>query len=231
MNPEISVPEWEERLAKCIKILRTHDAEMKHFFGNHVFIPLKINKGRLLDKDSSDLRMLFFFTCTTRAGGVNVERIKTAMDYFNAQQDSLIEILNAKIDSNVKFERLCEIVYPERSIGVGQKIGSLFLELLVVYGGRELGLLPFLYLPIDTNVWRIFTDKLGVPPVELPKHIIGYKIWQPKFRTFQEKLRRIAEAHDSHRIHFDYLWYVGHICGSIKCIECWLQSICLNKEI
>jgi len=31
--PKISVSEWQEKLAGCIRILRTHDGEMKELIG------------------------------------------------------------------------------------------------------------------------------------------------------------------------------------------------------
>jgi endonuclease III len=220
--------ELNTKLARVIEELRTHDYDMKIFFDENVFNLLHINKNSLLDDSENDLRMLFFF-CLTQRRQQSLEDIIKGMDYFNKNQSNLVQILKRNFENpEEKFKRVKEIVYPprERGVGIGQKIGSLFLELLVLHGNSCQEVLPYLYVPIDANVQGVL-KKLGVK-AGVPR--VGTTTNESKFRRFQEWLAKIAGENNSYRIHFDYLWYIGHeFCRKNNCDKCWIRHICKSS--
>jgi len=217
----------DEILAMVIKELRNHDDYMKNFFNERVFRCLHINKNLLLDEGENDLRMLFFF-CLTQRRQQTFDNIIIGMNYFNKNQSNLVQTLEENFKNpEEKFERVEAIVYPHRKkgVGIGQKIGSLFLELLVLYGNTCQEILPYLYVPIDENVQSVL-EKLGIKDV--PR--VGTPINASKFRRFQDWLAKIADENGRYRIHFDYLWYIyREFCRNNNCDECWIQAICNSR--
>jgi len=124
------------------------------------------------------------------------------------------------------------LVYDAR--GVGQKIGSLILEVLIHYGEANQALEPKLFVPIDTHVQRIFSECLGLSNVPS----IGSPVWASNYLGFQQFLADNS-GEGTLRIYFDYLWFVGKVfCRKITenderyskgyrlCSMCWIKDYC-----
>jgi endonuclease III len=130
------------------------------------------------------------------------------------------------------WTNLKDLVY--HAPGVGQKIGSLILEVLIHYGDANANLERLLFVPIDTHVHRIFTECLGLD--NFPA--IGTSIDSRAYLSFQDFLAENTAERTS-RIVFDYLWFVGKVfCGKIVpnndgysrgyrlCSMCWIKDAC-----
>lgn len=112
-------------------------------------------------------------------------------------------------------------------IGVGQKIGSFILEVLIHYGENNPDLESKLFVPIDTHVHHIFNECLGIDDV--PK--VNTIITSQRFQNFQSMLQENT-YNKNPRIYFDYLWFIGKIfCtqrengnGFRLCNICWINE-------
>lgn len=109
---------------------------------------------------------------------------------------------------------------------LGWKIVGVFLKDVVYNCHIWSHLIDYLYLPIDTHIHKIFTEKLQVISKEhMPTYEHSYL--GRKNKRFQDELKMIHNP----RIEFDWFWYIGNrFCSNrISCDLCWIKDFCRKK--
>lgn len=209
---------------------------MFSFMENYIFNKVNVNRNNILDTVENFIEVIRF-CLETRPRRVNVQN-ENAINYFTFHYNPIHSAINQG-----DWELLKDLIYLKHKneeymiaeglnypIGVGQKIGSLILEVLIHYGESNPDLESKLFLPIDTHVQHILVECLGIDNV--PR--ISANVRTASFQNFQEYLR--VNTYDSNpRIYFDYLWFVGKIfCtqrengnGFRLCNICWCNEYCI----
>lgn len=200
---------------------------MFSFMERYMLLRIKVQRTEMLT-NRRNFNLVIDFCLRTNPYRLPLQRTK---DHFSAHFKTI-----KKYIERGNLEELRDLVYP--TIGVGQKIGSLILEVLIHYGQANANLEHQLFVPIDTHVHRIFTDCLGRDDVPS----IGASIDSGKYQRFQ-KLLTDNSAKGNPRIIFDYLWFVGKVfCGNVAhnndrysrgyrlCSMCWIKDLCQSPD-
>jgi len=198
----------------------------------YIFSQIKVPRTKVMTSRENFNKVIDF--CLQTRTKINNEELKKGKDYFNWK----FKKIKKKI-SQGDWENLEKTVYS--APGVGQKIGSLILEAIIHYGEANSNLEKQLYVPIDTHVYRIFKECLGLKNV--PE--VNSSPYSKKYVEFQKYLAENT-ANVIPRIYFDYLWFVGKVfCTKIDlnkkgysrgyrlCSMCWIKDYCIlpNKWI
>ena len=191
-----------EKLSGAFTVLVNKKSEMRNFFMHYMCESAGFDFENFVDSEMQFLRFIDF-CLHTRQRPVNSE-YAAGMEYFNNEYSAI----NRSI-SDSDLSELKRIVY--NAPGVGQKIGSLIIEMIFLYSKYENDeLLKEAFLPIDTHTERILRDSFGL---EVP--YIGSPVDSRRFLRFQEKLNNYTSEGKS-RVYFDYLWFVGKMfCSKI----------------
>jgi endonuclease III len=178
--------------------------------------------------DDKEQFMAFINFCLNTRQRKKEDDFKKGMKHFSDYYPQILKSIKEK-----RYNELQNIVYSAN--GVGQKIGSLILEIIYLYSKyRNENIIKKLYVPIDIHTERIFSDSLGI---KTPKSY-QLKTNNLKFIQFQDSLN--AYTNDRGRIYFDYLWFIGKMfCAKITdeksrgyklCNYCWIKEHCKNEK-
>jgi endonuclease III len=216
-------------LKKAYIILFNHKNEMENFMDHYLFKKIKINKNTFLNNKKDFLRFIVF--CLNTAQKAKKENIKGGKEYFRNQYKNMVTLLKKN-----DIKSLQNLVY--KSPGVGQKIGSMILEIIYMYSNkRNDNYAKDLFLPLDTHVIRLFEDSFKQKNI-LKEYEL--KIKNKNFLNFQESLKKYSNGMPI--IYFDYLWFIGKMfCNKIDeknennrgyrlCKYCWIKSCCSNNK-
>ena len=213
-------------IEKIFDILYSKREEMENFFGYYLFNTMKINRNEFID-DKEQFMIFIDFCLNTRQRQKNIDLIE-GTKYFDKKYTV---IANSIKENNISALR--NIVYSAK--GVGQKIGSLILEVIYLYSNyKDENIAKELFVPIDTHTGRMFKDSLGI---NVPRDY-QLKFDNKKFIEFQNSLNEYTNNRS--RIYFDYLWFIGKMfCSKIKneksrgfrlCKYCWIKDYCRNEK-
>lgn len=216
------------------RILITKREVMFSFMDSYLFSRANVQRNNMLNTQDNFINVIQF-CINTRQRTVNVQR-ENAINYFNFHYTA---IQNAVNQGN--WELLKDLIYLRHRneeymianglnypIGVGQKIGSFILEVLIHYGEANPDLESKLYVPIDTHVHHILSECLEVNITN------NLDITTPSFINFQNLLSENTHNNNP-RIYFDYLWFIGKMfCtqrqngnGFRLCNICWIRENCI----
>jgi endonuclease III len=211
------------------RLLATKRPFMFSFMERYIFAQIGVARTEALATSENFMRTIDF--CLMTRQRVRQNEYELAKTFF---ADNFTQIQANVADGN--WPALLPLVY--NAPGVGQKIGSLILEMLIHYGEANQALEPKLFVPIDTHVERILSECLGlnnVPSVGLP-------VWKQTYQDFQQFLANNS-AEGTPRIYFDYLWFVGKVfCRKINenneryskgyrlCSMCWIKDHCTYAD-
>lgn len=207
---------------------------MFSFMDRYLFSRANVQRNNILNTQQNFINVIKF-CINTRQRTVNIQR-ENAINYFTFHYNSIRlaikqgnwELLKDIIYLNHKNEEYMNengLNYP---IGVGQKIGSFILEVLIHYGEANPDLESELFVPMDTHVNHILSECLGV------NNINSLNITTPVFINLQNFLSE--NIYDNNpRIYFDYLWFIGKMfCtqrqngnGFRLCNICWIRDNCI----
>jgi hypothetical protein len=218
------------------RILTSKRNIMFSFAEHYLFQKANIQRTEILNTRENFIKVIRF-CINQRQRQVNDQR-ENAINYFKFHFTAIRKAINQG-----DWESLKNMIYNNHRnreymianqlhppIGVGQKIGSFILEVLIHYGENNPALESKLFVPIDTHVHHILSECLGIDNIPW----IDTNIASQSFIDFQENLR--ANIYDSNpRIYFDYLWFVGKIfCtqreygnGFRLCNICWIKEHCV----
>lgn len=222
-------------LVEVNRVLAEKRNFMFSFMENYICKKINVERNNMLDGIENFIEVIRF-SLNQRQRNVNVQN-ENAIKYFTFHYRAIKEAINdddwdslKKLiylnHKNKEYMVANRLSYP---IGVGQKIGSLILEVLIHYGETNPELESRLFVPIDTHVHHILSECLGVENVPISDNITSQR-----FKNFQNNLR--ANTYDNNpRICFDYLWFVGKIfCtqrengnGYRLCNICWIKKHCI----
>ena len=218
-----------ENLSKAYEILYAHKSEMENFMEYYVLKKMKISKDTFLSNEEDFLRLIKF--CLNTAQKVKKENIKKGLDYFKKRHRKFIEAIE-----NNDVEALQDVAY--NAPGMGQKIGSMLLEIIYMYSNkRNDELAKKLYLPLDTHVIRLLKDSFKINNIPQGNNL---KIDSKKFIDFQKSLEKYSSGKPI--VYFDYLWFIGKMfCNKIDensensrgyklCNYCWIKDCCENSN-
>lgn len=210
-------------------LLATKKPFMVSFMGSYIFSRIKVPRQETLSSSANFMKMIDF--CLRTRQRIKEKDFKLANAYFT---DNFKAVKQCLIDGN--WQEVKHLIYDAH--GVGQKIGSLILEVLIHYGEANKVLEPKLFVPIDTHVQRILSECLRLPNVPS----IGASVWASDYNVFQEFLTDNS-AEGAPRICFDYLWFVGKVfCQKINAIDggysrgyrlcpiCWIKDYCTHTD-
>ena len=212
---------------KCTHIILVNKKnEMKSIFTHYIFDKANIKSDTFLDNEIEFMNFIKF-CLSTRQRIVNND-MTNGLIYFEKKYLNIIDALES-----YNISELQNIVY--MSPGVGQKIGSLIIELIYMYSKyNNEEILKKAYLPIDTHTKRILENSYNI---EVPD--IGVTVKSKKFIEFQESLNELC-SEDKSRVYFDYLWFIGKVfCTKINkknsrgfklCNYCWIKDFCSNQK-
>lgn len=207
---------------------------MRDFMSNYMLRQLGLSfRDDLLEK--GNFMKIIDFCLRTRQRIIERDVTK-GEKYFDKNFELFLEYYN-----NNDMIRLKELVY--NCHGVGQKIGSLILEVFIHYKGGKEEIEKELYVPIDTHVKRVLEESFQT---HVPSD--GVSTSASSYDKFQKLLSEHAPQ-KGNRIIFDYLWFVGKaFCHKVKvnhdanrstnnysrgfklCHICWLQKVCQNEN-
>lgn len=206
-------------------LLAIKRAFMFSFMDRYIFAQIQVPRTETLANSANFMKMIDF--CLMTRQRVKGKDFDQAQEYF---ADNFGKIKESITHGN--WPETLLLIYDAQ--GVGQKIGSLILEVLIHYGKANDDLEPELFVPIDTHVQRIFSECLGLTNVPS----IGSPVWSSNYRGFQQFLADNS-AEGTPRIYFDYLWFVGKVfCKKITknderyskgyrlCSMCWIKDYC-----
>lgn len=217
----------ENNLINAFAVLYSKKEEMKRFFSYYIFKRIRIDMLTFVDNKEQFIRFISF--CLHTRQRVVINQLDKGILYFSINYTRLHACILSK-----NITELQSIVY--NAPGVGQKIGSLIIELIYLYSKHaDDTILINAYLPIDVHTKRIFEDsfRMKVPDVAV-------KVSEKRFLVFQRELTQYTENNYS-RVYFDYLWFIGKVfCTKISesesnkgyklCDMCWIQPYCLNMK-
>jgi hypothetical protein len=213
-----------DTMREVFKTLYAKREEMEQFMDLYLFKRAGCSKDGFID----DKRQFFAFikVCARlRSGPLRPTLMDEIRLGFTPQYPSIKKLIQ---DRNIK--ELQTVFYGVK--GIGQKIGSLMLELIFLYSRyRDEQAAAELYVPIDTHINRIFEESFGLNP---PR--IGVSPSEKRFIAFQDALNEYTGGKP--RVYFDYLWYIGKVyCektnppgqfspGYKLCKDCWIEKQC-----
>jgi len=214
-----------EKLAEVFNVLYSKKDEVERFFNHYIFELNEINKDKFIDDKNEFIKFMNFCLSTGRYSGE--EKSEKATMQLNEKYDEIVKLIKDK-----KIEELKVIIYGIK--GIGQKIGSLALEIIFLYSKyKDETAAKELFVPIDVHVKRIFKASFGKETPEIES-----KQTDPDFIIFQESLDQYTNNRS--RIYFDYLWFVGKMfCTKITdennkgyklCNYCWIKEYCENDK-
>ena len=213
------------KLNDAFEILFSKKEEMETFFDYYLFKKLKINKNEFIC-DKEQFMKFINFSLYTRRTPKN-EDIEKGMNYFDSNYNEILQLIKG-----TNIDKLRQKIYNAQ--GVGQKIGSLILEIIYLYSNfRNDEIAKQLYVPIDIHVERIFVECFNAKYVP--------KIYPSNnFIKFQNILNNYTNG--KARIYFDYFWFIGKMfCakttsenekvnkGYKLCNYCWIKECCQNN--
>lgn len=220
-------------LNKLFNILYSKHKFMLNFMDFYICKQIKVARKKMLN-NKDNFNKIIDLALNTRRRKVKSQYEK-AKNYFNTNYYKIKHyILKSNLDGLREIIYLPEIFVGEK-IGVGQKIGSFILELLIHYGENNKKLENKLYLPIDSHVRRMYQECIGIEIVPNVNCSINNK----KFQDFDKFLRENL-GKNKPIIYLDYLWFVGkvfctkkyknNIRGYRLCQICWLKDICIFEN-
>lgn len=214
-----------KQLIEVLKILSKQRKFMANFIENYMFRQVNVPLDKDMIKEDNFLKVVDF--CLNTRQRMNSNEYRKAKTYFANNYKNFNNFLKEKDIDNLK-----KLVY--KAPGVGQKIGSLILEVFIHYGKLCPSIEKELFVPIDTHVERIFKDSFNLCNVPT----IGSKYTSRRFVDFQNFLKENTAKGES-RIIFDYLWFIGKVfCTKINynseiysrgyrlCSMCWIKDYC-----
>jgi len=212
------------------RLLATKRSFMFSFMERYLFSQIGVQKRTEIISNLENFKGMIDFCLKTR-GPFGRREYPKGMEYFSDNFQKIQDYVHKGC-----MQDLQKVVYS--APGVGQKIGSLILEVIIHYGEANSDLEPLLWVPIDRHVRRILTECLGldnVPGIEI-------KPDSAKYLDFQENLAKNT-ADGVPRIYFDYLWFVGKVfCAKIDankegysrgyrlCSMCWIKDYCILSD-
>jgi endonuclease III len=210
-------------------LLSTKHSFMFSFMERYIFSQIQVPRKETISNPENFGRMIDF--CLRTKQRIRQNELLQAQAHFSNNFENIRKSVHQG-----DWINLLNLVYS--TPGVGQKIGSLILEVIIHYGEANTALESQLFVPIDTHVQRIFTQCLGlnnVPP-------IGTPVYSKRYIAFQRFLSENA-ADGVSRIYFDYLWFVGKFfCRKINeteegyskgfrlCPMCWIKDDCIFPD-
>lgn len=212
-------------LLDVARILEGKRDFMFSFMDRYIFEKIGLSRQEVLETPENFNSVVVF--CLETRNRINRQEFRRGRRFLNKRYDEIKSHIY-----NENWQQLKQIIYS--APGVGQKIGSLLLEVLVHYAENSRYLEKELYVPIDVHVHRVFKECLGldkiVPPVETA-------IGRPRFANFQLALDSNLEG-EIPKIYFDYLWFVGKaFCGDTNkprtfklCEMCWIKDFCIYPD-
>lgn len=214
------------------RVLSTKRSFMVSFMERYVLSQIHVARNEMLANQENFDRVIDF--CLHTRQRIRTDELRRAKRYFHSK----FADINGYLE-NDEWNNLQEVVYsPPTRVGVGQKIGSLILEMLIHYGEANHDIEPHLLVPIDTHVRRIFTDCLHLDNVPS----VGEPTTSNRYQSFQELLAT-QSAERIPRIVFDYLWFIGKVfCtkasgsrhrysrGYRLCSMCWIKGFCVHED-
>lgn len=212
----------EKSLSNAYDTLVSKKEEMRVFIHNYMFKKHHIDMKTFVDH--KDQFAIFAKACMLTRQVPNADDLSKGSDYV----DQNFEAVHTAVVRGT-FGDLSTLIYGIP--GVGQKIGSLMLEIIYMYSNyADDSVLAFVNLPIDTHTKRILKDSFHyeVPGIES-------KIRSKRYIKFQDQLSSITGVRP--RAYFDYLWFVGKVfCGKMTgksrnrgyrlCNMCWIRESC-----
>lgn len=220
-------------LVELSQILAAKKPFMFSFTEHYLFKRVDVEKTEMLNDIYKFKKIIRFCLMTAQRTRLNL--VNSGVQYFS---NNYKPFKNAIANSN--WDKLVEITYTEP--GVGQKIGSLILEVFIHYGELNQSFENKLFVPIDTHIKRIFSECLGFTDVS--ENGIPIILRNNKYHNFQQLLFNNTSP-GLPRIYFDYLWFVGKVFCTAKlnqnntntfnrayrlCSICWLKDICICPE-
>ena len=214
-----------ETMGEVFKTLYAKREEMEQFMDLYLFKQAGCSKDKFIDDKKQFIKFIDFCSqLRSRPAGSKI--MNGISEDFSKKYPRIQKLI---LNKNIK--ELQTIFYGVK--GIGQKIGSLMLELIFLYSKhRNEEAARELYVPIDTHIKRIFEESFGLKPPE-----IGVSPFAPRFIEFQEKLNEYTGGKP--RVYFDYLWYIGKVyCekttgsgdvfnrGYKLCKDCWIEKHC-----
>lgn len=216
-------------LGDVAQLLSTKRAFMRAFMERYLCAQIDVPRTAILE-NAGNFQKAIDFCLKTRQRIVNRE-LQIGSEYFARNYSRIKDAAIAGV-----WPELVETVYS--APGVGQKIGSLILEVIIHYGELNPALEKKLFVPLDTHVIRILSECLhvqDVPPMGTP-------FQADKMQRFQIFLKNNTSP-DLPRIYFDYLWFVGKVFCTKKiaegdqysrgyrlCAMCWIKEHCLYED-
>ncbi len=216
-------------LRDVAQLLSAKRAFMHAFMERYLCAQIDVPRTAILE-NTGNFQRTIDFCLKTRQRIVNKE-LKSGSEYFARNYN---RIKNATATGD--WPELVDAVY--EALGVGQKIGSLILEVIIHYGESNPKLEKELFIPLDTHVIRILSECLhvrDVPPM-------GTSFQSDKMQHFQRFLKENTPV-GLPRIYFDYLWFVGKVLCTKKsangdqysrgyrlCAMCWIKEHCLYDD-
>ena len=212
-----------ETMGEVFKTLYAKREAMEQFMDLYLFKRAGCSKDEFIDDKKQFIS--FIEVCSKLRSGPAIP-IESIREEFKANYSGIKDLIR---DKNIG--ELQRIFYGVK--GIGQKIGSLMLELIFLYSNyRDEEAARELYVPIDTHIKRIFEESFGLKPPDA-----GGFPFAPRFIEFQETLNGYAGGKP--RVYFDYLWYIGKVyCekttgsgdvfnrGYKLCKNCWIEKHC-----
>jgi len=205
------------------RLLVTKRSFMFSFMEKYLFSQIQVGRTETLSNLDNFNRMIDF--CLYTRQRINKKELQQAKTYFSNNFQQIRRYIH-----ETRGQDLQKLVYS--APGVGQKIGSLILEVIIHYGEANPDLENKLYVPIDIHVRRILKECLGLKNV--PR--INSSPYSKNYLEFQKYLATNT-ANKVPRIYFDYLWFVGKVfCTKIDlnkegyskgyrlCSICWIKD-------
>ena len=207
MKQEIEVsPELKRRLRAVSRVLGSKREFMARFMKHYIFDRCQVQADRVL-ASQNEFMSAMKFCLRTRQRTVNSD-LRNGLRKMRKLYPRIKQSVHDGDDINELGKDVYSPVGTQRHVrGVGQKVGSLILEVLIHYGQANPELEEQLYVPIDTHVFRVLTDCLGV---KAPPNVKGATYNAARFQALQKLLKESA-ATGVPRICFDYLWFVGKV--------------------
>lgn len=212
-------------LVDISRILETKRPFMFSFMDRYIFSQIQVQRTDALTNSNNFNKMIDF--CLMTRQRFKEKDFREAKQYFATNFEKIKENINSG-----HWPETLRLIYNAQ--GVGQKIGSLILEVIIHYGEANRALEDELFVPIDTHVERIFSECLGLQHVPS----IGSPVYSSNYQAFQRFLADNT-AKGIPRIYFDYLWFVGKVfCRKITekeerytkgyrlCSMCWIKDYC-----